>query len=170
MEKKYLPRPKFYSPLPDGTWLEPEPDDYWTVITKQYTADGIQAKSWFYEHGSLHAEPKFYEGFFMLSKKMPDGRIQESYIPAGEILRVDYNHPSAAYEQARDSWCIQQTGMSWRDHHALESTGEVELMREGLRRVLAEKVGVPLDDVVIVDFPDGTYTAAIRKPHTDDES
>lgn len=167
--KPYRPKNKFFRPEPDGKWLKPTPDDFYTVITKKYGENGtITSNTWFYEHGTLHGEIDWRDGCLYLTKHMPNGRHQTSWIPLTEIIRVDYNEPSRAWKDANYEYHMQEFGMSPDEYEQMQDSEQKEVIKDKIRRQFHDETGAPYDNIHILDGGEGHFTVLYRTDTDDD--
>jgi hypothetical protein len=144
------PKPRNYSNLePD---VRPEPDDYYTIVTKRYGPDGGITSQTYYHMGSdLVHEIRISstDTNIEIHKKSVSGRVQVTTIPLTEVIRVDYNDCSPEFYAAANVWTQHTTGLSFKEYIEMQKKSATVTREDRIKSIFSERFGVPKEGVVL---------------------
>ena len=146
MSKKF---PQYVRKVVGGKMVKPVSDAYVAVVTKFYSPDqgGMSAKTWIYDSADSTVEMM---PMGLLITQTVRGREQHVFTPYTEVLRVDFNDASPAYQEDRILYMSETTGMSPDEVEEMQERGR----RERILNHVAEQLHMPVDNIGFLTEPD----------------
>lgn len=149
------PRPRNYANLPEDQ--RPEPDDYYTLVTRRVEPDGSTSFSTrYYMISDLVHEVsiKRTDTVIEIHKKSVHGRVQVTFIPMSEVVRFDMNGPSPEFFAAAEKWCQNHHGVSMAEYMEMSVKGQAQERKakyDRIRSWVSEELGVDSDRIFLED-------------------